>query len=820
MKKMRMRNNKLINFILEFSQILLVFLGVLSALMCTAASLGLSYSRMWCTLIMLAAAVLFYGLFTVLETFRKGKMYGILGITLFFFFIAFRFMGAVKKGGVSVINSFLKEFMNFTGTRLTLITYSDDESAGIVFCTTFLLLLIGVYLIAMISAFFYRRRRSMIFIALTVPFVVAPLAVGKVPYFSNLFTYLIVLVTVIGTRHLRTDATDRRMRQKLSLILMFVGMVVGAVSWIIIPPERYSRNEDTILQTKNSIIALSTWSTDDVLTWFKSYLNEDAIDYGKIGKKREVTRTGEILLKISGEVNENYGIYLKGYVGDKYEKNKWTSLQKEEDYMNDWAVLDSTGVTIDNWHAQLRNELGESETSGAEEVWRISNLRIRNIAFGYGNYLVPYLPTSSFEQKRNGKSSTVNQGIDYEVEYYSLYPVVLRQDLLNGEYRMAADSFWDGNEVERQKLKEFAQKYYLQVPESAQSICADFKKYIGNEKSQKKILEAVKNYIMRDTEYTLSPGKTPADKESIEYFLKENKKGYCSYYATAAAVLLRSVGIPTRYVEGMYISKEEMQKYIPDKEIEVLDYNAHAWIEVYDEKYGFVPMEVTPGIGEEDPSVSNNRNPNGGGGSGSQVVEEPEMVTPTPSVTEVPEESMTFDDIEGNEDDPEDDVTNSPEPTATVEGGGLPTTTEDEKTSSVGNVLLLIGLCIVITIVVMELQRRVRRLLFHRRLRKMDVKKRIRKMYQHLVPVFMKEGILYTGQTVSEYGRAIAKGMNMRQEDAEFFAELVFHARFGPDDISEEEMGNYRIVFNKIQAKAYAKAKIPKKIYYMYIMVL
>lgn len=111
---MRIRNNKLINFILEFSQIMLVFLGVYSALMCTASSLDMIYDGKLCLLLLFAASIVFYGLFTVLETFRKGKLYGLIGITMFFLALVIRFKGALLKGIVSVANSFLKEFMNYT----------------------------------------------------------------------------------------------------------------------------------------------------------------------------------------------------------------------------------------------------------------------------------------------------------------------------------------------------------------------------------------------------------------------------------------------------------------------------------------------------------------------------------------------------------------------------------------------------------------------------------------------------------------------------------------------------------------------------------
>lgn len=824
---MRTRNNKLINFILEFSQIALVFLGVFSAMMCTATSLELTFDRNLCMVIMLLASVLFYGLFTVLETFHNGKLYGLLGITLFFAAIIIRFLSSVKKGFVTVVNNFLKEFMNYSGSNLTLLSYTDTESASVKFCTTLLLILLSVYLIAVISAFFYRRRRSVVFLAATLPFVLLPLLVGRLGYFSNLFTYLIVAMAIVGSRHLRTDATDRRMRQKLSILLLVVGLLAGGISYAFVPPERYERNTGKITQVRNSVVALTTWSADDVFTWFKAYFNDDAIDYGKIGKKNEITYSGETLLKISGDVNTEHGLYLKGYVGDSYENNKWSSLMKNDEYKADLEKLESTGVTLDNWHVQLRNELGDSETSGVDNLWNTGTLRIRNLAFGYGNYLVPYLPAGSFKMENNGRVTIDTLGIDYKVEYFNVYPQVMRRDLLSQNFTLASALFWDSNKEERQQLTDFAKKYYVQVPESLNGVCNEFKdylkkngdlltKYEKGSANQGDMIRAVKSYITKDTTYTLAPGKTPSNMDTVEYFLKESKKGYCTYYATTAAVLLRSVGIPTRYVEGMYVSKEELADCISGQEISVPDRDAHAWVEIYQDKYGFIPLEVTPGIGEEEagevsaPSDSGqsdtNTNPADGGDDSKD--DTPEQATPTPAVTEMPEESMTFDDIDGNEDPDEDEGT---------------AVSAEESPSQAKKLLwkaLEVLLCLLLIVVLMEAQRRVRRHIFMRNLKSMRMKKKIRMVHHHLIQLFAGRGVIYKGQTVAAYADEIASAMGMPEKEIREYVSLVFHARFGPDDITEEQLAGFRIIYENIRRKAYEDAKLFKKLYYMYIMVL
>ncbi len=814
---------------MEFSQIAILFLGVFSAVMCTATSLELSFHRGICALVMFLSAILFYFFFIVLETFHRGKLYGILGITLFVFIVMMRFLSAVKKGSVAIINGFLKGFMNYTDSKLSLLSYTDKEEASVMFCTTFVLILLGVYVTSLISAFFYRRRHSMIYVVLTVPFVLLPLLVGRLGYFSNMFTYLVVTISIVGTRHFRTDTTDRHMRQKLSIILVIVGLVAGGAVWIFMPPKRYEKYTGRITQVKNSVIALTTWSSDEVFSWVKNYFNEDTMDYGKIGKKANITYSGDTVLKISGGINWNHGLYLKGYVGDKYAKNKWRSLHTNEAYQSDLAVLEKLGISPDNWHVKMRSELGSRQKSNLAELWNMGTLRIRNVGFGYGNYVVPYLPASAFRSENNGRTTIDTLGIDYTVSYYTVYPYVLRKGILEQNYEIAPSTFWAETEPERKQMASFVRKYYLDVPKSLNSVCDDFKAYLNEngglyDKYQKgavdmgEILSQTKLYISRDTEYSLSPGKTPAGKDTVEYFLKEGKKGYCSYYATTAAMLLRSVGIPTRYVEGMYVTREELIAAGEEgKELEVPDRDAHAWIEVFDNRYGFVVVEVTPGVGDDDVWVKEDStekkdtdepdDKSDKSDKSDKTEERPEKATPTPSVTQKPEEDMTFDDIEKNSASPEEGR----------EGGGRLPISKRKKALMIGLEILII---LILIAAAFEIQRRIRRMMFERSLRDIRTRRRIRRVYFHLMPVYIHRGALYRGQAMADYAEQLSAAMRMPEAEIRTYVELVYHARFGPDDITEEQMEEFLLIYEKIRAKAYADAKIFRKLYYMFITAL
>lgn len=844
-----MKTNKIANFILEVSQVFLVFLGVYSAMMCAALKLSLPVDRLITVLVLLGASFLFYGLFTVLETFRRGKLYGILGITAFYLVVYVRLHTVINKGFVTIINTYLKEVMNYTQSNIPLLSNSsfEGETAGVGYSVTLVIILTGVYLIAFISTCFYRKRRSAVYIAATIFFFFVPITVGKIGYFSNVVTYLFVSIAVVGTRFLRSDTTDKRMRQKLSLVLVTVGVVAGFVTYLFIPPERYDNNLNNIVEVKNSALALTTWEKEELLTWFREYFNGDILEYGRVGKKNSVKHVGKTLLKMGGDFDGNHGIYLKGYTGASYSGNRWRQIKDESgQYRKELDELASDGLLVDGWHLTLRNQIGDSQTTGNEKLWTTGKVSIRNLAFGYGNYIVPYYPTTAFSSV-GGRMNTTVPGIQYEVEYFPFFSTALRKGLASNNYDLAGNEYWVSSQANRERLSAFVEKYYLSVPEEVSGVVEDYKNYLNSRDglldkytqgtaSMYEVIEETRNYIMNDTKYTMSPGKTPGDKDAVTYFLMENKKGYYTHYATAAAVLLRSAGIPTRYVEGVYVSKEKLADIVGTmKEVEVTDKDIHSWVEVYQDNYGFVPVEFTPGAGEEEASNSSVTDENGeqkdqtpgnqtdqnepsadDGGEGNNEGEGAVLETPTP----VPEEDMTFENIETdnyNREGEEDDTETASDSAVSAEDkpqdGG-------EARMAWWQIVVIGVLVLVVLAVAAETQRRLRIIFFKRHLKKKSFSKQILMYYRRLERVLNYEGIRYGGQSVSEFTEDIAAACGMEPDEVYRFVSMVFCASFSREKFDKEQMFDFRNAYRSIRHNIYAGAKGFKKLYIMYILCL
>ena len=123
-------------------------------------------------------------------------------------------------------------------------------------------------------------------------------------------------------------------------------------------------------------------------------------------------------------------------------------------------------------------------------------------------------------------------------------------------------------------------------------------------------LRNLEDFLRRNFYYTLTPELPREGMDFVEFFLFESQEGYRVHFATAFVVMARSLGLPSRYVEGFLVYGE------PDAEgfIDVPNSMAHAWAEVYFEGHGWVRFEPTPPSGL--PQLVNMAGNLGSGGSG------------------------------------------------------------------------------------------------------------------------------------------------------------------------------------------------------------
>ncbi len=103
---------------------------------------------------------------------------------------------------------------------------------------------------------------------------------------------------------------------------------------------------------------------------------------------------------------------------------------------------------------------------------------------------------------------------------------------------------------------------------------------------------AINKYLWQHYRYDLSIPPQRGAGDAVDYFLFEERRGYCEQFASAMVVLLRSAGIPARLVTGYTSGMLNPLTGLLD----VRNSDAHAWVEVFFPGAGWVEFEPTPGF--------------------------------------------------------------------------------------------------------------------------------------------------------------------------------------------------------------------------------
>ncbi len=130
---------------------------------------------------------------------------------------------------------------------------------------------------------------------------------------------------------------------------------------------------------------------------------------------------------------------------------------------------------------------------------------------------------------------------------------------------------------------------YLQLPDTIteRTILLARNATAGLETPYDKVV-AITNYLRQNITYNEVLPSLPSNQDVVDWFLFDSREGFCNYYSSAEIILLRSLGIPSRWAVGY--AQGELQD---DGTYLVRQKDAHAWPEVYFPELGWVEFEPT-----------------------------------------------------------------------------------------------------------------------------------------------------------------------------------------------------------------------------------
>jgi len=135
---------------------------------------------------------------------------------------------------------------------------------------------------------------------------------------------------------------------------------------------------------------------------------------------------------------------------------------------------------------------------------------------------------------------------------------------------------------------------YLQLPTLDPRIALLAKQITTRDKSPYDKARSIEGYLRSNFGYTLDLTGAPAS-DPLSYFLFQKRAGHCEYFAAAMAVMLRTLGIPSRYINGFQTG--EYNDVAGDLVVRASD--AHSWVESYFPGFGWLTFDPTPPSNEK-----------------------------------------------------------------------------------------------------------------------------------------------------------------------------------------------------------------------------
>ncbi|WP_135533944.1 transglutaminaseTgpA domain-containing protein [Halostella pelagica] len=133
------------------------------------------------------------------------------------------------------------------------------------------------------------------------------------------------------------------------------------------------------------------------------------------------------------------------------------------------------------------------------------------------------------------------------------------------------------------------ERTYTQLPATTPDRVEEFTSELtANDRTDYDSAKTIQKWLKENHDYSLDASHESGEPVA-DQFIFEMDEGYCEYFATTMAVMLRSQDIPARYVVGY-----SQGQPTDDGRYQVRGMNAHAWVEVYFEDVGWVKFDPTP----------------------------------------------------------------------------------------------------------------------------------------------------------------------------------------------------------------------------------
>ena len=410
-----------------------------------------------------------------------------------------------------------------------------------------------------------------------------------------------------------------KMRKKPGSILILGALCIAV---IVVSAVCFEMPVDNIVKNKMKFLSVQKQFEADVKSFFTGGYD---IESGTVSNEFPDYKNKEVM-KVTVDGDLDSYVYLRGYYGDTYSDGSWKRQLDHSEIASDFSedvpecIADQNKISLENnyeWFYQSIKRKYTIEYTGL------------NTEFVYAPYITDTdslpddvtidndyiikkdrslkelsLTATDYKMFSGGIGSSGFEFVpDYQIEQhsglYDEYDVFVSSNYLSVPSNIpTAGKIADM--IKNASSYDDADSYLYMLNDSLDSygMLGDSASVIRS-KDEKRLAAAyaVQNYLAYYYKYSKElPASGGTD--NIEYFLSTSKEGFCVHFASAGVLLLRELGVPARYVSGYKVDSSEFKldtsQVEKSYECSVPDSDAHAWVEIYLDDYGWVPVEMTP----------------------------------------------------------------------------------------------------------------------------------------------------------------------------------------------------------------------------------
>ena len=299
------------------------------------------------------------------------------------------------------------------------------------------------------------------------------------------------------------------------------------------------------------------------------------------------------------EVKQPYHAWVEVYI----DSMGWINVETTTSQQQSATMFNATSTVDGNYYFKL-GTYGDYNTKDFDILTNnfdsstlidtptnLTGKALESNGYEFEEVLIETVDAENYFSTYYTNNSPQNQTNDYVIDEDYLTPYTISYTTYN-YFEEGIKSHQDNDYINLEnEYRNFVYETYLSLPNESKSAMETIISESGLDINSETLISDVVTLITSNATYNpeITYDTYPTDADTAIYFFNDSLQGDIFILVTAATVMYRTLGIPSRVSVGYFAS------LTANETTPVMDNQGHMWVEVYIDEMGWIPVELMPG---------------------------------------------------------------------------------------------------------------------------------------------------------------------------------------------------------------------------------